>query len=171
MICPTCLHDNVPGIDECEKCGQNLTQLDQPAPRDRIERCLMEERVRSLHPRTPVTIRPTTTVQDAMQAMLDNDLGALIVVDKDGKLLGIFSERDVLKKIAGIHEQYAELPVAQFMTPNPETVSEDDVLAFALHKMDIGSYRHLPVAGDGQPTGMISVRDMLRYITRQCREN
>jgi CBS domain-containing protein len=170
MICPTCLHDNVPGTDECSKCGQNLTLLDQPAPRDRIERCLMEERVRTLHPPAPVTIRPTATVQEAMKAMLDHDLGALMVVDSEGKLLGIFSERDLLKKVAGLYEGYAELPVAQFMTPNPETISADDSLAFALHKMDIGGYRHLPVAANGRPVGMVSVRDMLKCITRQCQE-
>jgi CBS domain-containing protein len=85
--------------------------------------------------------------------------------------MGVFSERDLLTKVAGLHEHYAELPVAQFMTSNPETVAADDPLAFALHKMDIGGYRHLPVAVDGRPTGMVSVRDMLRYITKQCWDN
>ena len=46
----------------------------------------------------------------------------------------------------------------------------DDTLAFALHKMDGGGYRHLPVLKDGQPLGMISVRDMLRHITRLCKD-
>ncbi len=171
MICPTCLFDNVPGIDECDKCGQNLTQLDIPAPRDRIERSLMEEKVRSLKPREPVTVRPTATIQEAMQSMLTHNVGALVVVGTDGQLLGIISERDLLTKVAGVKDRYGELPVAQFMTPNPETVSGDDPLAFALHKMDIGGYRHLPVAVDGRATGMVSVRDMLNYITRQCRED
>ena len=44
-----------------------------------------------------------------------------------------------------------------------------DTLAFALHKMDVGGYRHLPVLKDGKPTGVISVRDMLRHITRLCK--
>ena len=171
MICPTCLHDNVPGVDECDKCGQNLTQLDQPAPRDRIERGLMEDKVRTLRPRAPITVRPTATIQEAMRAMLEHDFGAVLIVDKDGKLLGIISERDLLKKVVGLHEGYAELPVGQFMTPKPESISGDDTIAFALHKMDIGSYRHLPVSEDGTPTGLVSVRDLLRYITMQCRDN
>jgi CBS domain-containing protein len=168
MICPACGNDNVPGSEECRECGQDLTQLDQPAPHDRIERSLMETPVRELCPRRPVTILPTATVQDAIQAMLTHNIGALIVVDKQGKLLGIFSERDLLAKVAGQHEAYAELPVGQFMTPQPEAVTADDNLAFALHKMSIGGYRHLPVATDGRPSGVVSVRDMLRHITRQC---
>ena len=59
--------------------------------------------------------------------------------------------------------------VAEFMTARLETVRETDTLAFALHKMDSGGYRHLPVLRDGQLTGMISVRDVLRHITRLCK--
>ena len=51
------------------------------------------------------------------------------------------------------------------MTPGPETINHDDPIAFALHRMDIGGYRHIPVLTNGQPTGIISVRDILRYIT------
>jgi len=55
-----------------------------------------------------------------------------------------------------------------FMTANPETVSTSDTLAFAIHKMDVGGYRHLPVIHHGAPVGVVSVRDMLRHITRLC---
>ena len=170
MMCPHCGFDNVPGSEECAECRQDLTQLDQPVPRDRIERLLMEDSVRALDPRAPITARATTTVQEAIHAMLTHDIGALIVTDREGQLLGIFSERDLLTKVAGLHPHYAELPVGQFMTNHPETVSDDHTLAFALHKMDIGGYRHLPVTADGRPIGVVSVRDMLRHITRQCRD-
>ena len=50
------------------------------------------------------------------------------------------------------------------MTAAPETIAHDAPIAFALHKMDIGGYRHIPVLTDGKPTGVISVRDILRYI-------
>jgi CBS domain-containing protein len=83
--------------------------------------------------------------------------------------VGIFSERDLLTKVAGTAVDYERQPVSQFMTSNPETIQATDRLAFALHKMDCGGYRHLPVIKDGRPLGMISVRDMLRYITRLCK--
>jgi CBS domain-containing protein len=170
MICPNCGHDNLPGSEECTSCLQDLTQLDRPTAHDRVERSLMEDPVRVLRPRKPVTIQPTASVRDAMRTMLARDLGALLVVDEAGRLLGIFSERDLLIKVAGIHDDYASLPIDQFMTPHPETVTDEDTLAFALHKMDIGGYRHLPVLTDGRPSGVISVRDMVRHITRLCKD-
>jgi CBS domain-containing protein len=170
MICPNCGFDNLPGAEECSSCLQDLTQLDRPIPLDRIERNLMETPVAALRPPRPVTVPPTTTLAEVMRLMLERDLGAILVAGGDGKLLGIFSERDLLIKVAGLHEAYAELAVSQFMTSKPETISAEDTLAFAIHKMDIGGYRHLPLVKDGRPTGVISVRDMVRYITRLCRD-
>jgi CBS domain-containing protein len=170
MICPNCGQDNLPGSEECSSCLQDLTQLDRPMGQDRVERSLMEDPVHVLQPRPSITVRPTATLREAMEIMLQQDIGALLVVDSEGQLLGIFSERDLLAKVAGLHPSYPELPVAQFMTPRPETVTGDDTLAFALHKMDIGGYRHLPVTTAGRPTGVISVRDLVRHITRLCKD-
>jgi CBS domain-containing protein len=169
MICPYCGYDNHPGSEHCSNCSNDLTQLDRPAPQDRVERSLLEDPVSVLVPREAVTLPPTATVGQAMQTMLACDIGAVLVVGGDGRLLGIFSERDLLTKVAGLEDDYARRPVREFMTPHPETVRPTDPLAFVLHKMDGGGYRHLPVLKDGQPLGMISVRDMLRHITRLCR--
>lgn len=171
MICPHCGHDNLPGSEECTHCLMDLTQLDRPVAHDRIERSLMEDPVTILQPKKPITILPTSTVGEALRTMLERDIGALLVVDDTGKLLGIFSERDLLIRVAGLHDPFADLPVRRFMTPNPETVTTKDSLAFALHKMDVGGYRHLPVLQDGRPTGVISVRDLLRHVTRMCKES
>jgi CBS domain-containing protein len=169
MICPTCMYDNLPGAEECSRCQQDLTQLDQPIALNLVERSLMEDPVRVLGPHAPVTVRPEAAVREAVQAMLARDIGALVVADEGGKLVGIFSERDCLVKIAGVRPDWDELPVYQFMTPDPETVTADDTLAFALHKMDVGGYRHLPVVEGDRPVGMISVRDMIHHITRLCK--
>ena len=171
MICPTCGHDNLPGSEECSRCLQDLTQLDQPTAQNRIERSLMEEPVSVLDPHNLPTVLPTSTVREAIRTMLAHDIGALLVVDGEGKLLGIFSERDLMTKVAGTVTHFAEMPVQQFMTANPETVTASDKLALALHRMDVGGYRHLPVLKDGRPTGVISVHDMLRYITKLCKDN
>jgi CBS domain-containing protein len=148
----------------------DLTQLDQPQPVNRIERSLMEDTISSLRPHMPFTVLPTTPVGQTIKSMLAHNVGALLIVDESNRLLGIFSERDLLIKIAGVRENYANLPVEQFMTRNPETVTAGDTLAFALHKMDVGGYRHLPVLHEGKPVGVISVRDMLHHITRMCRD-
>jgi CBS domain-containing protein len=169
MICPHCGHDNLPGSEECSSCLMDLTQLDRPVAHTHVERSLMEDPVSLLNPKKPITVRPTATVSEAIELMLDRDIGALLVTEDGGKLLGIFSERDLLTKVAGLHEPFADLSIEQFMTPKPESVAPTDTLAFALHKMDVGGYRHLPVLKNGLPVGVISVRDLLRHITRLCK--
>jgi CBS domain-containing protein len=168
MICPTCHHDNLPGSEVCANCQHDLTQHDRPAAHDRVERSLMDDTVGLLRPRAAVTLPAGATVGQAIQTMLANDIGALPVVDEAGRLLGIFSERDLLTRVAGIAD-YAGRVVRDFMTVNPEVVRETDTLAFVLYQMDGGGYRHLPVVREGRVVGMISVRDMLRHITRLCR--
>jgi CBS domain-containing protein len=166
MICPNCGHDNLPGAEECSSCLQDLTQLDRPVAHDRVERSLMEDTVGGLRPAPALTVPPHWTVGEAVEAMMRHQVGALLVVDEQGRLLGIFSERDLLTKVAGECPDWKGQPVREYMTLNPETVTADHTLAFALHKMDVGGYRHLPVMDEGKPVGVVSVRDMLRHITR-----
>jgi CBS domain-containing protein len=52
------------------------------------------------------------------------------------------------------------------MTPDPVSLSEDDTLAYAVNKMSVGGYRHIPITRDGKPVGIISVRDLLRYLSK-----
>ena len=168
MICPNCSFDNLPGSEDCARCQQDLTQLDVPVAQDRIQRSLMEDPVGVLGQHTPITVRPDTLIHDAIQTMLTHDIGALLVTDEKGKLVGILSERDLLTKVAGEVAPTEPRPVRDFMTRNPETVVATDTLAFALGKMDGGGYRHLPVVQDGRPVSVISVRDVLTHFTRMC---
>jgi CBS domain-containing protein len=166
MICPNCGFDNVPGAEECEACTQDLTHLDRPEPRDRIEQCLLLDTVRDLSPSKPVQVRVTKTVQEALDTMALHNVGAVLVVDQKDELIGILSERDILNDVCGLVTDYHQRPVTEFMTPNPVTVDHEEKLAFALHKMDVGGYRHLPVMDHRHPVGVISVRDLLRYVAR-----
>jgi CBS domain-containing protein len=170
MICPRCGHDNVPGNDVCSSCLLDLAPLDQPAPRDRVTSDLMDRPVRDLSPRPPITLASTAPLADAVRVMLDAGVGTVLVVDAGGALAGIFSERDLLLRVPDEAARSGDRPVAEFMTPNPESVRLDDTLVLALHKMDVGGYRHLPVVTDGRPVGVISVRDLMRHITRMCSE-
>src|SRR5581483_4044546 len=131
MICPTCNYDNLPGNAYCSNCLADLTQLDRPTAQDRFERSLLEETVATLKPRQAVTLPETAPVGEAIRSMLACDIGALLIVDAGGKLVGIFSERDLLTRAAG-DADYAARPVRQYMTPNPETVCETHNLAFVL---------------------------------------
>jgi CBS domain-containing protein len=168
MICPWCNENNLPGSDLCGNCLQDLSQLDRPVAHDRVERSLMDDPVSLIRPQPPITLLPEETVGRAIGLMLAQNIGAVLVVDSGGQLLGIFSERDLLTKVAGTPDSSTR-PVLEYMTRRPETVRESDSLAFALHKMDCGGYRHLPVLRDGKLVGVISVRDLMRHITGICK--
>src|SRR5262245_24407589 len=122
MICPTCEADNLPGSEHCWRCLSDLTQLDQPTARDRVERSLMEDPVSVLNPRPAVRVAPEATLRQVMDTMQAENVGAVVVVDAAGAMLGIFTERDLLVKVAGIVPDYADRPVRDFMTRKTETV-------------------------------------------------
>jgi CBS domain-containing protein len=93
-----------------------------------------------------------------------HSVGVALVM-KDDELVGIFSERDALFRLNIETEELGGQPISKFMTLSPQTLDINDKIAFALHKMDVGGYRHIPVVTDGRVTGVISVRDILRYIS------
>ncbi len=126
----------------------------------------MDDKVGRLNPRPAISIPLGATVAQAVQTLLKEEVGALLVVDNAGMLVGIFSERDLLTKVAGLNKAFSELQVDQYMTPKPQTIRAEDTLAYALQQMDIGGYRHLPVVRDGKPIAVLSVRDIIRHLTR-----
>lgn len=148
----------------------DLSHLHTQAHHDRVEESLSTEPVASLSPREPVTVPVDATLGAAIRVMIDRGVGAVLVVEPSGKLAGILTERDFLTKVAG-QPAYSTLAVREFMTRDPESVSPDDTLAFALGRMDGGGYRHLPVVAGDRPIGVISVRDILRYVTHLCRKS
>ena len=167
MLCPSCGIENIMGAEACIRCLTALTPFDAPQASDAVEWSLITETVAVLKPRKPVCVAATADLAKAMSVMIDEGVGAVLVLGSSGKLAGILTERDFLTKIAG-SDAFAYLPVAQFMTADPETVRPGDPLAFALRKMDVGGYRHLPVVVDDRPIGMISVRDVLRHVLALC---
>jgi CBS domain-containing protein len=100
------------------------------------------------------------TVRDAARRMCDAHVGAIMIIDA-GRLVGIFTERDALKRVlaAGLDPDTTRLD--QVMTANPLTARPDMLLGHALHLMYEGGFRHVPVVVDGKPIGMISARDAL----------
>jgi len=100
------------------------------------------------------------TVADAARLMKQRNVGAMMVVD-DGKLAGVFTERDGLFRVLAAGLDGATTPLSAVMTVNPRTISPDRSFAHALGFMHEGRFRHLPVVEDGRPIGMISVRDAL----------
>jgi CBS domain-containing protein len=170
MLCPSCGHANVPGADECVRCLFALASIDNdPTGIDAVESGLLQDRVRTLKYKTPVTVPVDGKLGLALHRMVDHGVGALLVVDDVGRLVGILTERDYVRKVVGLIPDYPHQPLRDFMTPDPVTVGPEDRLGQVLEKMDRGDYRHLPVVEeDGIPVGLVSVRDVIRHITRLC---
>lgn len=162
--CPFCGSEEIDGADYCEECRQPLDHLTNPRRGTATERSLHKHQVYLLAPRKPEVVAPTATVSEVLNLLLDRGIGCVVVVD-DEEIVGIFSERDALMRLGTRALELGDRPISEFMTASPETVEADAKIAFALHKMDIGGYRHLPVVSDGRIRGVISIRDILRYIT------
>ena len=89
------------GADHCRNCLFDLDAVDRPEPSDRIEESLTRDPVSRLAPRPPVTVNLNTPVAAVIRAMVAGQVGAVLVVDGEGKLRGIVTERDLLNKVAG----------------------------------------------------------------------
>ncbi len=170
MECPYCDHPVIEGADYCDECGLPLDDSHLPEPANAIELALLTDRVSLFEGRRPLLIPPTLTVREAIRLLALNNIGCMLVVDQR-ELLGIFTERDVLMKIGDQLSALGEKPVRQFMTANVQSLPVTAKVAFALHRMDLGSYRHVPIVNEqGRPVGIFSIRDMLRYLTRTLAE-
>lgn len=166
MECPFCAHANIEGADECQQCGQPLGDMHLSAPRTFVERGLLTDRVSELNPRKLFAVGHRTTVQQVLQLLVEKRIGCVTVVDDDQKTIGIFSERDCVVRLGPTFCDHLSRPICEFMTTDPQTLPADAKVAFALQRMDVGGYRHIPlVASNGAVTEIVSVRDILQYLT------
>lgn len=108
-----------------------------------------------------LTTGPDTTVAGAATAMTDRHVGSACVVDDDGALVGIITERDVLRAAASGRD-LTEEQVTAWMTPDPVTTGPDDVPSEVAATMREGDFRHLPVVEGGELAGIVSMRDLWR---------
>jgi len=113
----------------------------------------------------PVTVASGASLADCVQSMRRHDIGALIVVDGRGGIAGVFSERDLLTKVAGKLDRLDTQAVGEFMSSDVPGLSPRDSIATALEHMTRRRIRRLPLVGAGdEPTGMVDFRDIAAYI-------
>jgi CBS domain-containing protein len=129
----------------------------------RLGEGILGSSIRALEPRSAVCVSEATSIRDALALMVERDIGA-VLVEREGKAIGIFTERDVLRRVvlAGVDQAR---PVREVMTQDPETLGPDDGIAFALNKMIVGGYRHVPIVDDGhRPLAVLSLREVVSFI-------
>jgi CBS domain-containing protein len=171
MICPGCGYDNIQGIFACEECGFDLAGFDTPEgqPLAGLRRHIMRDPIRRLAPLKPLVASPDTSIWNCIRIMREGRHGSVLIVDRTAgeRLVGVFTERDVLLRVWGSGLDINTTPVSRVMTPDPVVLKEEDVLAQAIHLMAVRGFRHIPIVREGRPIGFTSVRGILRYIAEQ----
>ena len=113
----------------------------------------------------PLILDAQTKLSEALRQMRENRRGCALLVTS-GKLVGIFTERDVLMKVAGHQIDLERTPASAYMTPDPVTLPAGEVVAFALNKMVVEGFRHIPLVDEEQrPVGVVSMRDIIEYLS------
>jgi CBS domain-containing protein len=108
-----------------------------------------------------LTVEPTVPLREAARAMHARGVGAVLVLE-GGRLVGILTERDMLRAVATGHEP--DEPVGEWMTHHPETIESSDTTEHAGVLMIHGGFRHLPVVDDDTLVGILSLRDLMRIV-------
>jgi CBS domain-containing protein len=108
-----------------------------------------------------ITIGPDETVKAALQKLVDNNIGALPVCDATGQLVGIISERDILKECLNQNESIDVTKIKEVMSTQVAVATPDDDLNYATSVMKQKNVRHLPVVVNSKIDGMISMRDIV----------
>jgi CBS domain-containing protein len=111
-----------------------------------------------------IAIDHEATVSEAIAKLVQNNIGSLPVVDQAGRLVGIFSERDVLRLIHNRGEGFGRLRVADAMTANPVTCRLDDEVDAVMGKMSERHIAKVPVLNDDQLVGVVSVGDVIKVL-------
>ncbi len=124
----------------------------------------MNTRARDIMSTRLVTAKPDEPIRTAAKRMVENRVGSILVVDEQGRLIGIFTERDLARAVAeGID---LDEPISKVMSRRPVTGHPDEPVTKLASKMIEHWLRHIPIVDEqGRPVGVVSIRDVLRAIT------
>jgi CBS domain-containing protein len=163
--CPSCGHENIAGEDQCERCQAAFMQDDVPQPETRVTRSLMTDPISGLHPPPSECVPAGSSLAAAIAHMKTVNKGYVCVIHPDGTLAGIFTEREVIDKVAGQIRDLSAVTVDTLMTQRATALQPSVPIAHGVHMMAIHGFRHLPlVDGDGRPGGILSSRRIVEYI-------
>lgn len=121
-----------------------------------------DQRVSVLPTEDYVAVSPYTTLAQAIEAMKDDEGGCVIISD-DGRVAGIFTERDLLTRVLGQNVDL-ESPISTWMQPAVETLSSEATIGDAVRLMNEKSFRNIPLVKNGELVGSISVFDIITYL-------
>lgn len=124
---------------------------------------LSEVKIRHLPLRPPALVERQASIHETVKAMKAKRLGCALVCE-DGRLVGLFTERDLLNKVVCEPVSY-QIAIEKVMTGNPAKLSLNDSVITAMHLMEEGDYRNIPLVDDQErAAGVLTVRDLVAYF-------
>ena len=131
----------------------------------KLQDALLSDTVSVLAPRDPLLLDETTATEIALAAMIEQDRSAVVVVDASGRLSGIVTDRDLLKRSHDAVCEGERTRLAEVMTRDPEALSPDDRICYAVNRMMAARCRTVPVVdGDRHPIGLVTVEDITKWL-------
>ena len=131
----------------------------------KLDGALLGDTVKLLEPSEPIRFTVETTVGEAIRAMVTNRRAAVVVVDDEGRLIGIFTERDVLTRVVGAGRDVQRTKLGEVMTRDPEALSPQDRICYAVNRMSIAGYRTVPlIDSERRPIGIVTVNDVVKWL-------
>jgi CBS domain-containing protein len=109
-----------------------------------------------------VTIEPTADLTAAVKLLAERRIGAVVILGADNRIVGILSERDIVRMLAEHGPTALNQPVGQVMTRDVKTCSEDDTIGGLMSRMTTGKFRHMPVVEQGRLIGIVSIGDVVK---------
>jgi CBS domain-containing protein len=113
-----------------------------------------------------IAVAPDARVSEVIATLAEKHIGAVMVTDH-GKLVGILSERDVVRSMAVQGAQTLDMPASALMTHNPSTATPDFTVEQAMSLMTEGRFRHLPIIENGELAGLVSIGDVVKAVIEQ----
>jgi CBS domain-containing protein len=133
----------------------------------KLEDALLSDEVRLLAPSEPIRLAADASVADAVTRMVDNRRAGVVIVDSTGRLVGIFTERDLLTRVVRQGRNLERTLLSDVMTPDPEALALDDRICFAVNRMYAAGYRTVPlVDAEHRPIGIVTVNDVVGWLAR-----
>ncbi len=130
----------------------------------------IEDPIRMLNLAPVISVASGTSLEDVIDLLNAKHIGSVTIIDSNKETIGIFTERDILRKIIGKVTDLSKEKIDDYMTTHPEVLSENDPIAFALNRMSGGGYRHIPITRNREVCFMLSVKDIVDEIAKTYRK-
>jgi len=147
-------------LDEADR----ILEEEHPGPSE-AESVLFQSRIKDVLSNHGLVLDEQTPLEEVVRLMRERNQRCALLTE-NGKLAGIFTERDVLMKLIGTRVDLARTPVRPYMTRELVTLPAEAGIAYALNEMSMGGFSHIPVVdADGKPAGVVSMRDIIDHLT------